>query len=258
MSICEVKDKKTIEHLFQGWQETLIWSCLQDCMGNAFADNLTEPKSAQIVIADFCFFAGAPNRELVQFKPECYHSDFIIMIPQNEDWADLIEKIYGTSAVMRNRYAIKKEPDVFKKEKLEQFVEQIPETYEIKMIDEEIYDQIKTWDWAADLCSQFRDYEDYKKRGLGAAVLKDGVIVSGASSYTVYRGGIEIEIDTKEEVRRRGLALACGAKLILECLKRSLYPSWDAQNKGSLALAQKLGYHFDKEYPAYEITGYSL
>ena len=50
-----------------------------------------------------------------------------------------------------------------------------------------------------------------------------------ASSYTVYRGGIEIEIDTHPDHRRRGLARACGAALMLECLKRGLY-SWDAQN----------------------------
>ncbi len=78
--------------------------------------------------------------------------------------------------------------------------------------------------------------------------------VVGASSYTCYSQGIEIEIDTKEAFRRRGLASVCGAKLILECLSRGLYPSWDAQNKWSVALAEKLGYHFDREYTAYEVN----
>ena len=41
--------------------------------------------------------------------------------------------------------------------------------------------------------------------------------------------------------------------LILECLERGWYPSWDAQNKESVALAEKLGYHFDYEYVAYEV-----
>ena len=65
--------------------------------------------------------------------------------------------------------------------------------------------------------------------------------------------GIEIEIGTMEAYRRQGLAQVCGAKLILECMERGLYPSWDAQNRWSVALAQKLGYHFDQAYPAYEI-----
>lgn len=38
----------------------------------------------------------------------------------------------------------------------------------------------------------------------------------------------KIEIDTKESHRREGLAAACGASLILKCLKRDKYPSWDA------------------------------
>lgn len=76
------------------------------------------------------------------------------------------------------------------------------------------------------------------------------------SSYSGYHGGIEIEIDTKEEYQRKGLAYICGAKLILECLERGWYPSWDAQNKWSVALTEKLGYHFDYEYEAYEIWGY--
>lgn len=66
-----------------------------------------------------------------------------------------------------------------------------------------------------------------------------------------------MEIDTHEKYRRKGLAYICGAKLILECLNRNLYPSWDAQNKWSLALAEKLGYHYSHTYNSYEICGYT-
>ena len=104
------------------------------------------------------------------------------------------------------------------------------------------------------MVSQYGDYATYKKLGLGVAVLKDKELVAGASSYSRYQEGIEIEIDTREDYRRNGLAYACGAKLILECLKRGLYPSWDAQNRCSLALAEKLGYHFSHEYVAYEVA----
>lgn len=104
--------------------------------------------------------------------------------------------------------------------------------------------------------SQFKDYDTYKKSGLGAVVLKDGELVAGASSYSRYNDGIEIEIDTRKDHRRKGLAYACGAKLILECLEKNLYPSWDAQNLASVALAEKLGYHFSHEYTAYEVTGF--
>lgn len=108
--------------------------------------------------------------------------------------------------------------------------------------------------WSADLCSQFKDYSDYKKRAFGVAILHKGKLVSGASPYAVYNGGIEIEIDTKPEYRQKGLATVCGAKLILECLDRKLYPSWDAHDLRSVSLAEKLGYHLDHSYVTFELS----
>ena len=36
-------------------------------------------------------------------------------------------------------------------------------------------------------------------------------------------------------------------------MKRNLSPSWDSQNPGSVALAEKLGYHYSHTYTAIEI-----
>ncbi len=100
---------------------------------------------------------------------------------------------------------------------------------------------------------RIRFQKDFLERGLGIVALKDGQLAAGASSYSRYREGIEIEVDTRQDQRRLGLATACCARLILECLNRGLYPSWDAQNRISLHLAEMLGYEFSHEYPAYEV-----
>ena len=83
--------------------------------------------------------------------------------------------------------------------------------------------------------------------------MKNGNIVSGASSYSRYREGIEIEVDTVPEERNKGLAAIVCAALILDCLEEGLYPSWDAQNLTSVHLAEKLGYELDHAYTAYEV-----
>lgn len=245
---------KNIANIFNNWNETLIWSCLQGIMGEIHTNNKKD--AAMAILGDFVFYAGKPSEELVRFKPDSCKNDFIIMTPENDEWAKLIEECYGDKAKKITRYAIKKEPDVFDVDKLNQAISNLPEGYELKLIEETEYLMCKENDWANDLISQYKDYEMYKKLGLGVAVLKAGELVAGASSYSTYDKGIEIEIDTREDQRRKGLAYACGAKLILECLNRGLYPSWDAQNKGSVALAEKLGYHFSHEYVAYEIFGY--
>ena len=242
--------------LFGEWEETLIWSCLQGIMGNVYADDLNSPTAAMAVIGDFTFFAGKPNLELVSHKPDRCKRDFMIMVPQTESWKDMIVRFYGEKAKVVSRYAIKKEPDVFDRGKLEKAAASLPEGFTLSMIDERLYHLCRAEAWSADLVSQFPDYEKYRELGIGAVVCRDGLPVSGASSYSRYRDGIEIEIDTREDFRRKGLARVCGAKLILECLKRNLYPSWDAQNKASVSLAEKLGYHFSHAYTAVEIWGY--
>ena len=225
-------------------------------MGNAWADDIQNPKSAQIITGDFCFFAGAPNVELVKNIPECFPSKCILMAVQNDEWGNLIEQEYKTNCQKFMRYAIKKECDIFDTEKLHSFIEKLPLEYSVRKIDEEIYKRIQQEKWSLDFCSQFPTYKDFEIFGLGFVALHHDKLVSGASSYTVYDKGIEIEIDTIVDYRRKGLALVCASKLILECLDRGLYPSWDAANRASVALAEKLGYHFEKEYVTYAITDF--
>lgn len=247
-------EMKGISSMFDGWEETLIWSCLQGYMGDAWVNDKENPISAQIITGDFCFYAGKPNTPLVKNIPEEFPSKCILMIPPNEEWSTLIEQEYGNKAQKFMRYAIKKEPDVFDKEKLENYKKGISPEYRIVKIDEAVYKLLRSEEWSKDFCSLYPTFIDFNKKGLGFVVLHGGKIVSGASSYTVYKNGIEIEIDTREEYRRKRLALVCASALILECLEKGLYPSWDAANMESVALSEKLGYHFDHEYITYAVS----
>lgn len=234
-----------IAPFFAGWDETLIWSCLQGCMGAAAADDERRPASARITVGDFCFFAGKPNRALIE------SANAPILVPRDEEWGRFIEDVLGNEAEKFLRYAIKKEPHAFDLQKLRRLVQGLPSPFQLRFFDKELYRHAKNQQWSKDFCSQFADAQDFLSRGLGIAVVLEGKLVAGASSYTVYQGGIEIEIDTMPEFRQKGLASACGSALILECLKRGLYPSWDAHDLRSLALAEKLGYHLDHPYTAY-------
>lgn len=260
--IYKIEHTQTVAGLFRHWQETIIWSCLDRTMGSIYAEHMQDPKSAMAVLGDFCFLAGVPSRKLITFiqkrRVPDFDSDFLILVPQTSHWQDLIETCYDANAKKVKRYAFKKESDIFDIEKLQQAVSSLPPEYSLKLIDEEIFHLCQTEDWSRDLVSRFPDYSAYRQLGLGAAIFYKDTLVSGASSYSRYRNGIEIEIDTKKEFRQKGLAYACGARLILECLSRNLYPSWDAQNKISVALAEKLGYHYDHEYTAYEVRNFPI
>lgn len=248
------EDRIKLQSLFKDWNETMIWSYLQGYYTkNAYTDNLQNPKSAQIIVGDFCFFAGIPNYELVKNIPTNFLSNNILMVPEHRGWEEIIEQEWKERAERTVRYAIKKEKNIFNKKKLYSFIQQIPSEYQIVKIEQKLYEQAMTKEWSKDLCSQFKDYDDYKKNGYGYGAIYKGELAAGASSYTIYKDGIEIEIDTQQKHRKKGLALACAARLILECLSMNLYPSWDAANLESVAIAEKLGYHLEKEYITYRV-----
>ena len=244
----ELENTSKVKELFKGWEETMIFSCLQKIMGKIYVTDLENPKSAFAFLGCFGFYAGKPDVEIVSKKPE----GFTIMVPQNKEWAQLIEECYP-SAKRVMRYAIKKDT-IFDKIKLQNEISKLPIGYEIHKLDADIYDQCLKNPVMVDFVSAFESKEKYLQIGRGRVILKDGQIVSGASSYTRYKEGIEIEVDTIETERRKHLAtIACSA-LILNCLEEGLYPSWDAQNMNSVRLAEKLGYEFDHEYVAYEVV----
>ena len=246
--IYELEEPALAAGLFDGWQETLIYSCLQKVMGRVLVTDPANPVSAMAFVGCFAFVAGEPDRELVLGKP----GGFVIMVPQDGAWAALIEDCWPDARKV-TRYAIRKDTR-FDVDALRSIAGSLPAGYELRAIDSGLYDLCLQDPVTADFVSPFGSKEKYLALGRGFVILKEGRIVSGASSYTRYREGIEIEVDTVPEERRKGLARIACASLILRCLDEGLYPSWDAQNMDSVRIAEKLGYEFDHEYTAYWLS----
>lgn len=244
------KNPAKVAPLFGDREETMIRSCLDGTMGELITDNAECPTAVLAAVGDFHLFAGRPCAALVGLLPR---RAFTVAIPGNEQWAELIESCLGAAARRVTRYAFRKDT-VFDREHLRRLAALAPQGYEFAEIDEKLYHACLTARWSSDLVSCYSSSAEFAAKGIGVLALSGGVPVAGASSYSSYRGGIEIEVDTEKTHRRRHLATACSARLILACLARGLYPSWDAQNLWSVGLAQKLGYVFSHEYPAYEIV----
>ena len=51
--IHEMKQAKNAAGLFAGWQETMVWSCLQGVMGRVYGDDGENPVSAMALLGDF-------------------------------------------------------------------------------------------------------------------------------------------------------------------------------------------------------------
>ncbi|PEJ83568.1 GNAT family N-acetyltransferase, partial [Bacillus toyonensis] len=148
-------------------------------------------------------------------------------------------------------YKFKRNSEFFNRSKLQSFISTLPKGYELRRIDEHIANNSTLHKLSEDFTSQFQSVEDYLNRGIGYSILYNGEVICGASSYSIYDKGIEIEVATDLNHRRKGLATVVSAALILDCLEKGKYPNWDAANTTSAKLAEKLGYVFDKAYDTY-------
>lgn len=81
MMIFELEDTSKAESLFAGWEETLIYSCIEKVMGKILVTDINVPRSACAYVGCFAFYAGEPDKKLLEHKPD----GFIIMVPQNEE-----------------------------------------------------------------------------------------------------------------------------------------------------------------------------
>lgn len=253
--IYKLKAPGTAKALFGDWQETVIWSALAGVMGSVYANGAMT--AACVVLGDFAFIASPTMDEdavqalLRYVKEETDHDLFLVA--QDNKLFGLCKKLLGRVET-GTRYGFHKK-NTFDAEKLRAYVRELPAGYTLSGMTPDIWAQIsekKGWMW--DFISNFPNYDAFDALAAGVFALKNGEIVSGASSYSAYIGGIEIEIATHEDHRRRHLARCCAAKLILDCLERGRYASWDAANLSSAALAQQLGYQFSHEYPYLILT----
>lgn len=243
------EDYGKAEPLFGNWPFP-NWPSVMNQKVKIYVDDPISPKSAVGFLGRWAYCAGKPNKELVARKEKEWFGFF----PQNNGWEKLIKQQFP-EAKKDTRFAICHDA-TFDKEKLQNLVNALPEGYELKIIDSKIYDLVKKAKDGdvEDLVGWFDGKKMFLELGLGYAVIKDGEVVGGASTAYRFPKGIDIEVDVDKKHRRKGLASAAAARLILDCLEKGWKPTWDAANMKSVHLSEKLGYTFDHKYHCYWIS----
>ncbi|WIG34472.1 GNAT family N-acetyltransferase [Bacillus toyonensis] len=245
-----IHTRRKLVSMFEDFNNVILLSYLQGHMGRAWVNDLENPTVAQVTVGIFTFYTGDPNvketEELLRNIPEK-----MLVIVNSEEWKKHLETFYERKIDKFLRYKFKRNSEFFNRSKLQSFISTLPKGYELRRIDEHIANNSTLHKLSEDFTSQFQSVEDYLNRGIGYSILYNGEVICGASSYSIYDKGIEIEVATDLNHRRKGLATIVSAALILDCLEKGKYPNWDAANTTSAKLAEKLGYVFDKAYDTY-------
>ncbi|MBE5106778.1 GNAT family N-acetyltransferase [Bacillus thuringiensis] len=248
-----IHTRKKLVSMFEGFNNVVLFSYLQGYMGTAWVNDLENPTVAQITVGIFTFYAGDSNAKETE-ELLCNIPDRILVIVNSDEWKQRLETFNDRKIDKFLRYKFKRNPEVFDRTKLQSFISLLPREYELRKIDEHIANNPALHKVSEDFTRQFKSIDDYVNRGIGYSVLYNGEVVCGASSYSIYDEGIEIEVATDPNHRRKGLATVVSAALILDCLEKEIYPNWDAANNTSAKLAEKLGYVFDKVYDTYFVN----
>jgi hypothetical protein len=244
------QDRSQVRPLFEAHKRGIgiIFPAINQSRGHLWVDSLESPKVARLQLSVLNVFAGDSTvdaaRELVKmFEP------MQVGFGPDANWTRLLKEVWGESlGVQRRVFFSPKSLDI---DHLKNLQSQLPAGYKLERMDLETIRRVDKRR-AMHIPMFFGTSEDFYKMGIAFCVKFEDKVVSMASTFTPYTDQFEIQVDTPDEVhRRKGLATAVSAALIVHALENGLTPHWDAANEPSVQLALKLGYSNPDRWEAY-------
>lgn len=248
--------RQSIQAICADSRDILLRGAAEGTMGRVWVPKLEDSPYCLVVVGDFAYLLGLPPKgeQALDLKSQIYQSaEHAYLYPQDERWADWLEDEFLGLIRPVNRYALKKDEHHFDLKQLKSYIDAVPAGIRVRRIDERLYRLALRTEWSRDLCANYESFRHFSQYCFGYVAMKGRELLSGCSAYGASEGMMEIEVDTRRDWRRRGLALACSAAFLLECLERGLTPNWDAVNLQSVGLAEKLGYIYEGEYQVYRL-----
>jgi RimJ/RimL family protein N-acetyltransferase len=244
-------NRASLRRLFDGYPclHGSVAAVIEGGMGRVFTDAREEPHVA-LAVLDFRFLAGDPLHANAPLLFKQLQPGNVVIAP-TPAWRHLVTATCPDALTVYRREAFQAEQ--FDADQLRAFRQALPGGFELRRVRLEELAQFST-DLGRSLIYNFRSHEEFITRGVGMGILHQGRFVSGAAAAAVGGGKLEIEIQTRREFRRRGLARAVASALILYGLEHGIEACWDAANEPSAALARQLGFHSTGKYQAYRLT----
>ena len=232
-------DSGSVAALFAGMPgaQSLLLAALEG-QGRVLTDASLRPRCAVATVGDFLFCGGEPGPSAGHLLRQAMGAYEDWLIVARGEWLQVLQSMTPVRMVTRMafRHVIQPEDG-----HLRRLLTILPENATFQPIEGEWIARCRQAEWSRDFVSQYSD-EQYAMLGLGVLLLVDGQAVAGASSYVSYPGGVEIQLQTRDDMQGRGYATLAAAKMILMAHERGLIATWDAANPASGRIAEKIGY----------------
>lgn len=220
----------------------------QNQPGRIFTDNIENPTVALFASKGGHYLLvgnsqnNAFNKSLFHFlMDENNHWVFFDLYTFSREWSEKI-----LSFLQDHVIKVKRSGFSFNKEKfstLPSWKENIPVGFEMKEMDEALFDQYQN-EMDVHFKLLWDSPYDYVKKGFGYCLLYEGRFASVCNCYYIGGGYAALDIMTSNEFQNKGLATLTSIAFIEKCLEKNLIPSWEcqAENLPSYKLASKLGF----------------
>ncbi len=228
--------------------DTAIDCAIEGQLGRALVDSVAGPTVFAITVGPFWYFAGDAEGSAAEALLHALPA-YGLLMPSTPGWRERAQAVFGPDLRGFPRYSFATEG--LNVTHLQALLATSPHGPHTRAVDVVLASQLAAGAEPLLDLSDFDSVEDFVARSLGYIVLADGDPVGAAYGSLVNSRGLEVSVFVAEPFRRRGVATALAAGLVLACLRRGLRPNWDAANPESCALAEKLGFVAAGTYEAF-------
>lgn len=247
------EDYYKVKELITSTNELSIFSVLEGIMpGEVYVDRLNEPTATFIKTSECNLIAGNPSNADFNRSISSELDFWDQITPDSTDWYKEIPKIHLNKFVReykRRHYILAAEDFLKRKSELPAgFYLKKAEPNELKSMNLENTEDVLEWidGWGSE--------ETFIKHGTGFVIHNGSTIVSWSIADCSIGDKIAIGIHTDKKFQGQGFGIQVASKTVEDCLENG-YKSVEwlcvDSNKGSIAIAEKLGFNYNNEYISY-------
>ncbi|SHO51553.1 GNAT family N-acetyltransferase [Anaerocolumna xylanovorans] len=246
-------DFNKVIQLVKSQNELSVLSVIKGAMpGEIYVNSIDNPTAALIRTCECNLIAGNSNDANFNSEVSMVLDFWDPLTPDSSEWIDLIPTIHKNPFIRkykRRHYILS--VDDFKecKETLKDGF--ILEKVDIDLLRQRNYENSeKLLEWTAD----WGDDAKFQKYGAGYFIHNGKVIVSWSLSDCSFDKKITIGIHTDERYRKNGFGKTVVSAVVKDCFTKGYEKiNWLCvdTNKGSIALAEKLGFKYNNNYYAF-------
>lgn len=236
-----------------------------ECKGDIWVDNIVNPTLALVysfAVGGFSIMGESNDASLyddfIEFLREklfvelknkgINYFEFSVESKRTEDH---ILKLFSNES-------LNQEDEYFYRKSCTNEIQEIDQ-YNIIRVDPEFIRRLQAgkYDNAEFLCERLLEswetYEQFFSKSIAYVATLEKSIVAVIVGTARYQNVIPIDIETKEEHRKKGLAFTLTQYFVNECVDRGLVAQWDCvdSNIASRSTVEKAGFKFMKKKPYY-------